>query len=272
MSGSAHPLVTAARALQPMVAARASAAEAAASPDADVVTAMADAGLFRLCVPASLGGAETDPLTTIDAIEAIAAADGAAGWVLMIGVETTGLGSAWLRRSTAEEVVGAHPDVVICGALNPVGRARPVEGGYVVNGQWPFASGCQRADWFWCQSYVEGGERGEAVETLVPRDDYDVLLTWNAPGLRGSGSHDVVVRDVFVPDARVTRTRHDRMQHDTPLFRLPQMSRLAYNKVGVATGIARAAIDHLVTLASERTPRLSGGLMRERPRVQAAVA
>lgn len=272
MSGAPHPLVAAARSLRPLVAARAAGAEAAVAPDPDVVRAMADAGLFRLCVPASLGGAETDPLTTIDAIEAIASADGAAGWVLMIGVETTGLGSAWLRPSTAAEVVGAHPDVVICGALNPVGRARPVEGGYVVNGQWPFASGSQRADWFWCQSFVEGGERGEAVETLIPRADYDVLLTWNAPGLRGSGSHDVVVRDLFVPEAHVTRTRGGRLHHDTPLFRLPLMSRLAYNKVGVATGIARAAIDHLVVLASERTPRLSGALMRERPRVQAAVA
>ena len=267
-----HPLVARARQLQPLVAARAAASEASASPDADVVRAMAAAGLFGLCVAASLGGAEVDPLTTIDAIEAIAAADGAAGWVLMIGVETTGLGSAFLRADTAAAVLGAHPDVVICGALNPVGRARPVEGGYVVNGQWPFASGCQRADWFWSQCHVEGGERGEAVEVLVPRCDYDVLLTWNSPGLRGSGSHDVAMQDVFVPDARVTRTRQQRPRHDGPLFRLPVMTRLAYNKVGVATGIARGALDHFVALANDRTPRFTGALLRERPRAQAALA
>lgn len=272
MTGAPHPLVTAARSLQPLVAARAAAAEAAATPDADVVHALARAGLFRLCVPASLGGAEVDPITTIDAIEAVATADGAAGWVLMIGVETTGLGGAHLPAATAQAVVGAHPDVVICGALNPVGRARPVEGGFVVRGQWPFASGCQRADWFWCQSFVEGGARGETVETLIPRHDYDVLLTWNAPGLRGSGSHDVLVQDVFVPDAHVTRTRTVPLRHEGALFRLPLMTRLAYNKVGVATGIARGAIDHFVALASERTPRLTGALMRERPRVQRAVA
>ena len=270
--GAPPPLVVKARALQPLVRARAAAAEAAATPDADVVRAMASAGLFGLCVPAALGGAEADPLTTIDAIEAIAAADGATGWVLMIGVETTGLGSAFLPPATAATVVRDHADVVICGALNLVGRARPVEGGFVVNGQWPFASGSQRADWFWSQCFVEGGGRGDAVEVLVPRADYDVLLTWNSPGLRGSGSHDVVVRDLFVPLERTTRTRVERPRHGGPLFRVPVTARLAYNKVGVATGIARGAIDEFVALAGARTPRFTGALLRERPRAQAAVA
>lgn len=267
-----HDLTARARALQPLVAERARAAEAAASPDADVVRAMAAAGLFGLCVPASLGGAEADPSATIDAIEAVATADGAAGWVLMIGCETTGLGSAFLRPDAARAMVGAHPDVVICGALNPVGRARPVDGGHVVSGQWPFASGCQRADWFWGQCFVEGGARGEAIEVFLPRADYDVLLTWNSPGLRGSGSHDVIVRDLFVPDAHTTRTRVERPRHDGPLFRVPLTCRLAYNKVGVATGIARGAIGHFTALANARTPRFTGALLRERPRVHAALA
>ena len=142
----------------------------------------------------------------------------------------------------------------------------------MVTGQWPFASGCQRADWFWGQCFVDGGERGEAIEVLVPRAEYRVVDTWNSPGLRGSGSHDVAVTDLFVPDAHITRTRAEHPHYDGPLFRVPVTARLAYNKVGVSTGIARGAIDAFVELAAARTPRFTGALMRERPRVQVALA
>jgi len=270
---AAHSLVSRAQALQPLVRERAAAAEQAVAPDAEVVRAMAAAGLFSMCVPAALGGAEADPLTTIAAIETIAEADGATGWVLMIGVETTGIGSSFLSPEMAKAIVVDHPDVIICGALNPVVRARAVEGGYVVDGRWPFASGAQRADWFWGQCTLDDAERhGHVIEVVVPRADYEIVETWNSPGLRGTGSHDVSVRDVFVPDARITQTRVQRPHVDSALFRMPLTSRLAYNKVGVSTGIARAAIDHFMRLASERTPRLSGALLRERPRAQLAVA
>ena len=265
-------LVERARALQPLVRERAAAAERAVAPDADVVLAMADAGLFAMGVPLSLGGAEADPLTTIATIEAIAEADGATGWVLMIGVETTGNGAACLAQETAQDVVVDHPSVVICGALNPVAIARQVEGGFRVDGRWPFASGAQWADWFWGQCLVDGSGHGEAVEVLVPRSAYTIIETWNSPGLRGTGSHDVLVTDVFVPETHVTRTRVTRPRADTSLGRIPFMSRLAYNKVGVSTGIARGAIDHFVNLANERSPRGSRGLLRERPRAQLAVA
>ena len=260
-----------ARALQQLVRERAAEAERQVSPDVDVVRALSNAGLFSICVPTELGGAEADPWSTLRVIEAIAEADGSAGWVLMIGIETTGIGSAHFDDATARSVVTDHPSVVICGALNPVVTGKPVDGGYVVSGRWPFASGSQRADWFWGQCVVEGTQ-GEVVEVLVPRADYDVIETWNAPGLHGSGSHDVHVDHVFVPLSHVTRVREERPRVDRALFRLPLMSRLAYNKVGVATGIARGAIDHFIALASERSPRLSRGLMRERPRVQLAVA
>ena len=161
---------------------------------------------------------------------------------------------------------------MICGALNPVVRASRTTGGYRVDGRWPFASGAPRADWFWGQCMVEGGERGVAVEVLIPRDAYEIVQTWNSPGLRGTGSHDVSVHDLFVPDSHVTRTRSRRPNGDSALLRIPLTSRLAYNKVGVSTGIARGAIDHFVALANERSPRLSRGLLRDRPRAQLAVA
>ncbi len=257
--------------LQHLVRERAAAAEAARSADPDVVQALKGSRLFSICAPAAVGGAEADPITTIRAIEAVAEADGSAGWVLMIAAETTGIGGSWFAPATAAAVY-ADPGVMVCGALNPVGRARPVDGGVMVSGRWPFASGSQHADWFWAQCLVDD-RRGEAVEVLVPRREYEVDETWNAPGLRGTGSHDVVMTDCFVPEERITRTRHARPVTPNRLTAMPLTSRLAYNKVGVATGIARAAIDHFVELAATRTPRLArGALLRERPRAQLAVA
>lgn len=265
-------LLKRANALQGLIRQRAVAAEHALSADIEVVRALAGDGMFAMCVPSVLGGAEADPLTTIAVIEAVSIADGATGWVLMIGVETTGIGSAYFKPSTAQHVIVENPATVVCGALNPVVTAKRVDGGVKVSGRWPFASGCERADWFWGQCVVDGGHRGETLEVLVPRSDYTVVRTWNSPGLRGTGSHDVEVRDLFVPEERTTHVRAQRPTIDSALFRMPLTSRLAYNKVGVSTGISRAAIDHFVALANERTPRLTKALLRERPRAQLALA
>jgi alkylation response protein AidB-like acyl-CoA dehydrogenase len=271
--GTTHPLLTRARGLQPLVRERAAAAERAAGPDPDVVRALAEAGLFATGVPGELGGPACDPLTSIAVIDAVSQADGATGWVLMIGTETTGIGAMHLPDDTARAVVVDHPDVVICGALNPQGRARAVAGGFVVDGRWPFASGSAQADWFWAQCVVVDGEpTREVLEVLLPRSAYDIELTWNAPGLRGSGSHDVVAAGVFVPDSHVTRTRVNRPGRGGALASLPVTSRLAYNKVGVATGITRAAIDQFVELATSRVPRFSRVPLAERPRAQRALA
>ena len=112
-----HPLEQQAIGLQALVCERAIAAERAGGPDREVVRAMADAGLFAMCAPQALGGAEADPLTTIAIIETIAQADGATGWVLMIGAETTGIGGAYFAKETSAALFAGERQVVICGAL-----------------------------------------------------------------------------------------------------------------------------------------------------------
>ena len=224
-----------------------------------------------MCAPACYGGDEADPATTIGVIEAISEADGATGWALMIGLETVGLGLAWLPPEAAEDLLADTPRPVFCGALNPRGVAQEVPGGYRVSGQWPFASGCMHADYFWGMC-VNHDDPNDLLEVIVPRASYEILPTWQVNGLRGSGSHDVAVEDLFIPESRVTRTRGRRPVHQGTLFGLPPFSRLAYNKVGVSLGIARAAIDAFVELCSEKTPRLSTSLLRDRPRAQLAVA
>jgi alkylation response protein AidB-like acyl-CoA dehydrogenase len=263
--------VARARALQPLVQANAAKAEADANPVGEVIRAFVDAGLYRVCVPACYGGDEADPRTTVEVIEAIAEADGGTGWALMIGIETVGLGLAWLPPDAARELLAETPNPVFAGALNPRGVAEAVPGGYRVSGRWPFASGCMHADYFWGMC-VNRADPRDLLEVLVPRADYDILPTWQVNGLRGSGSHDVSVTDLFIPESRVTRTRGRRLTHDGPLFKLPPYSRLAYNKVGVSTGIARAAIDAFVELCNDKTPRLATSLLRDRPRAQLAVA
>jgi len=240
--------------------------------------AMARAGLYRVAAPRSVGGAECDPATQIEVIEIVSAVDGSIGWNLMIGIEVMGVLGAALPPERAAKLY-ADPDLVVSGALNPMGTANAVDGGYRVSGRWPFASGCHNADYFWGQCRVVDADGNEAGlgpksmrEALLARDEFEILDTWHVSGMRGSGSHDVACEDVFVPEERMTGVFFEPMHADSTLYRLPAFSRLAYNKVGVSTGIARAAIDHFKALASTHKRRASGVPLSERPDVQLAVA
>ncbi len=240
--------------------------------------AMARAGLFRVASPRRLGGGEAEPEEQIQTIEIVSAADGSVGWNLMIGIESMGFLGAALDPDVASKLF-ADPSLIISGALNPLGVATRVPGGYRVSGQWPFASGCHNAQYFWGQCQVRDAD-GQAPsdgspqlrEALLGRDEFEILDTWHVSGLRGSGSHDVAAHDVFVPDERMTAVLFDRPREKGTLYRLPPFTRLAYNKVGVATGIARAAIDQFATLAATHRRRAAGATLRDRADVQLAVA
>jgi len=268
-----------ARALAPLVREAADQAERERRLPERVAVAMAEAGLYRVAVPQAYGGLECEPRTQIETIEAISEADGAAGWNLMIGIENLGFLGPALSPELAEQVF-ADPRLVVAGALNPLGRATPVEGGYRVTGRWPFASGCHNAHWFWGQCVVQaGGAPAHAPgggpllrEALIPRGEFEIEDTWHVAGLRGSGSHDVVARDLFVPDERITAAMAAPRKLESPLFRMPPLNRLAYNKVGVATGIARGALAAFAELASEVKRRGSSQALRDKPAVQRAVA
>lgn len=183
--------------LKSLIEANADAAEREARLPDDVARALARAGLHRLSAPRSVGGLEAHPLTQILAIEQVARIDGATGWNLMIGIETQGILAATLPLARARDLL-SNPELIISGALNPLGRADVVDGGYRVSGQWPFASGCQNCDYFWGQAFVwSGGERlrnargqSQLIEVVLPRSSLRILPTWHVAGLRGSGSHE----------------------------------------------------------------------------------
>jgi alkylation response protein AidB-like acyl-CoA dehydrogenase len=271
-----------ARALVPLIRECADEAERERRLPARVAAAMAAAGLYKVAAPRSVGGGECDPRTQIETIEIVSAADGAAGWNLMIGIENMGFLGAALPLETARKLY-ADPGLIVAGALNPLGRATPVAGGYRVTGQWPFASGCHNAGWFWgqCMLTKDGGEPAKSEggapilrEALIPSADFEILDTWHVSGLRGSGSHDVAARDVFVPEEHTTAVlaRGMRLRETGTLYRYPPFCRLAYNKIGVATGIAQAALAHFETIAAGRHLRGSRKPLREKVSVHLVYA
>ncbi len=274
------PALASVQALLPKIRERASEANQQRQLPESLARSMARGGLHKLASPAYINGAEGDPITQIEVIEAIATADGSTGWNLMIGMEVQGFAAAAFAPEQALELFG-DPETIISGALNPLGRARQEDGGLRVKGRWPMASGCHNSDYFWGQCIVvdEDGnfKRNDtgAVqlrEVLARTADVEILDTWHSSGICGSGSHDVQITDLFVPAERVTRVTEQKPFASTPLFRIPTYTKLAYNKFAVAAGIARGAIGHFKTLACEKKPRSSSALLCERPDAQRAIA
>jgi len=271
--------VAAAFRLAPLIRSCADEAEQQRRLPQRVAEAMALAGLYRIAAPAAVGGGECAPRAQIETIECVSRMDGATGWNLMIGVENMGFLGAALPIEVARPLF-ADRKLIVSGALNPVGRGAEKEDGFVVSGQWPFGSGCHNAQFFWGQFVVHDGDEpakgpgGGPVlrEALIPASDFEIVDTWHVGGLRGSGSHDVRATEVFVPHERITRMMAGQKLADGPLFRFPLLNRLAYNKVGVSTGIARAAIDHFVAMAEQTARRGSSVPLRERTAAQVAVA
>ena len=265
--------------LKPIIEAHAAEAEEQRFLSNEVAHAMAEAGLYRVAAPRSLDGAEAHPITQIKTIEAVSRIHGSTGWNLMIGIENMGILGAVYDRNVTEQLY-ADPGLIIAGSLNPLGKAVRESGGYRINGQWPFCSGVHNAQYFWSQSivYDENGERVRddhglvLCESMAPVAQIEIVDTWHVSGLQGSGSHDVKIQDVFVPDEYISQVMRNIPVESGTLYRLPIFSRLAYNKVGVATGIARAAIDQFIELAGEKKPRGSANLLQNRIDAQRAVA
>ena len=265
-----NPFVARTEALAPLIAAHADQAERERRLPAPVAEAFARAGLYRVAAPRAHHGAEADPLTQMRVIEAASRIDGSAGWNLMIGIETFGLVAPGLARCA--ELI-ADPMVVMASSTAAVGRAERVDGGWRVNGQWQFVSGIHNAGVFGATVRLHDG--GEPVDdanryALLPPADYEIVDTWHVGGLRGSGSHDVRIDGALVPDARIVPAIGAAVTG--PHGRIPLGTRLAYNKVAVALGIARAGIDAFVALAGAKTGRFSEAKVRERPFAQRAVA
>ncbi len=243
---------------------------------AAAVDALVRVGVFKLLVPKVFGGSQAHPATMIAVIEAIARADGSAGWCTMVGA-TSGLMSVHLDEDIAREVYGPA-DATTCGVFAPMGRATRTEDGYRVSGRWPFASGCEHSAWRMGGTMVMGDEGPELLPNGAPdvrsvlfrADETKVIDTWDTSGLRGTGSHDLEVADVVVPHGRTFSLLSGKPKHAG--YTLPFFGVLAAGVGAVGLGIARAAIDTFVTMAQTKTPPGSKRTLAHRELVQLDVA
>ena len=271
MRQPAVPPVAAALALAPQIRAAGDQIEQERRLPVTLVQALARAGMFRLCIPRALHGEEAEPTTLVRCLEALASADGSAGWCAMIGA-TSGVVSAYLSDTAAQEIYGQDPDVVTGGVFAPFGSAARVDGGFRVSGRWPFASGCQHCSWLMggCVVEIDGTPRSRML--LFPATAAQIIDTWSVSGLRGTGSHDIAVTDLFVPASRCVALTTQVPRRRGPLYAFPVFGLLALGIAGVALGIARHAIDALVELAGAKMPTGSRRRLAERSAVQAQVA
>jgi alkylation response protein AidB-like acyl-CoA dehydrogenase len=246
---------------------------------ASLAQEMAEVGIFRMLIPRKLGGLEVAPLTFLTIIEDFAKVDGSVSWCAMIGA-TGGLISAYLPEPVAREIYGSDPHVITGGALAPNGKATVVQGGYRVTGRWPFNSGCQHCNWLMGNSVIFADDKPRLlangqpdVQMLIfPAADADIIDTWRVAGLRGSGSHDIAVHDLFVPAGRAASFFMEQPYQTGPLYRFPIFGMLAASVATVGLGMARGAVDALLEVASSKTPVGSRRLLKERQVLQMHVA
>ncbi len=244
---------------------------------APVVEAMQHEGLLDLWLPKEFGGVELPLPDYLEVVQALSAIDSAAGWVFTI-IATGGFQAALLPEAGAHEVYDPKP--LTAGSIVPRGRAIPVEGGYRVSGRWPLASGSMHSAWLGANCLVfEGdtprmGPGGMPDFTLMylPASECKILDTWNSTGMRGTGSHDFVAEDVFVPAHRCFPlfASQSHVAGDLYKIRLEMVFLMALSCVGL--GVARSAIDAFVAIAKEKTPTLSQTGLAARPTVHAELA
>jgi len=274
-----HDAVAAAIGLAPHIRAVREELETRRRVPPSLVQAIKDAGFFCPYLPHALGGLELPPLTVFRIIEEISKVDGSVGWCTMIASSESHL-SGWLRTDVARAMFGQPPDVRLAGSLRPEGQAYLVDGGYRIHGRWDFASGIHHANWLLCTCTVMDGDDPrqtpagvpEIRSMLVPVDKATIVDTWSVVGMCGTGSHDFIVDNVFVP-ASHSLSLLEPPQAPGPLYHPRLLFVVLWSgTVANALGIARGAMDAFIELASQARSTSSPTLLRDRALVQTQVA
>jgi alkylation response protein AidB-like acyl-CoA dehydrogenase len=240
-----------------------------------VLDAMFAAGMFRLLVPHSCGGAELEPAAYVQCVEAIAMGDASAAWCMNQGAVSM-MSAAYMGLDAAREAFGGVRDVLAWG-YGPNGKAMRVEGGWRLTGKWSFASGSRHSTWLGGHCICvepDGtpmrGPNGKPWErtALFRREQATIDDIWFVLGLRGTGSDTYSVNDLFVDDAHVF-TRDDAGERREPgtLYHFHQMQIYAAGFACVALGIARQTLDAFIVMAGTKSPAQSS-LLRDNNTIQ----
>jgi len=251
-----------AKALIPQLRDRASRTEELRRLPSETERDLHESGLFRIVQPKRVGGSEFDYVALVDCAEAIGLADASVAWNFANLASHHWMLGMFDKR--AQDLVwNKDADALIASSfIFPAGRARKVHGGYVLRGNWPFSSGVDSSEWNMLASVVSSDDEADGIEYrifLVNKSDYKIKDTWNASGLRGTGSNDVEVDDAFVAEP-MTLAVSDLDGGPTPgsavnpnaLYALPVFSLFPYVLSGVALGNAQACLDDYVDLARHR--------------------
>jgi len=270
-----------ARDIVPMLRERAQASE-----DARVLTRgneqlLHEAGLFRFHQPKAFGGMELPFVALVDIVAEIARGCPSTGWnVGNLGCHHWILG--YYASDTQHEVWDANPDTLIASSIAlAAGRARKVDGGFIVSGRWPFSSGVDNSDWNMLAATVFDGDRPfDSRLCVVPKSDYQVLDTWDAMGMGATGSKDVSATDVFVPDRRALALRDCRGGFDHPggalnkgaLYGIPIVAASSHPLAPAALGAAEGAYEIFLASMAKRAGTYTGAKVADFQAVQIKVA
>lgn len=270
-------LLEAVKGIAPIIRENAAVSERERRLSDQTVDAMKRAGFFRMCKPRAFGGMDVDPMTAIRVYEEVSRIDMSAGWNLFLS--SSGINFCnWIPDEGLEEFLAGDPDSILGGAVYPPGKAIQVDGGYRITGRWPFASGCHHAAWFLETAFIFDGEEQRRNEDgipvqllfLFPAAEAEILDTWYTMGMCGTGSHDIAIKDLFVPSRRVgllaplenlPKTLAGPLYRMTFWFPVPSLA-------APALGNARAAIDALVDLGTRKTPAYTQSTVAARPAAQ----
>ncbi|NVK43811.1 MAG: flavin-dependent monooxygenase [Oceanospirillaceae bacterium] len=234
----------------------------------DIIESFKAIGVYRAMLPRALGGDERSPMQFLQMVEALAAADGSAGWVASFGMNPVYL--AALPAETVEQVWAHSPDVVFAGGIFPLQKARRVDGGFIVNGRWSFGSGCMGASLIGVGIQPDDGE-SLPLMAVLPREQVRIEPNWDVVGMVGTGSHDLVVEEVFVPEAW-TFVRGGKPTVDAPIFRYPSLAFAAQVLSVTTAGLAREALDVVQAMAAGRKSVTGAPNLGEREYVQIEIA
>jgi alkylation response protein AidB-like acyl-CoA dehydrogenase len=270
---SLPPLETA-RKLAPLIRASAAETEVQRELPRPLFEALADAGLFQLALPRTLGCPEMELPGYVEVIEELGRADASTAWVTnQVAIFATY--AARMPTAAARAIWIDTPRSVVANTPMASAEAVVVPGGYRVTGRQGFSTGCRHASWLAAHATVI--ERGrprldegqpEMRYLFVPRAQAELLDTWQVRGMRGTGTHHFAVQDVFVPEERTVKSVTAPLVERGPLYRLPRTLVFASGDAAVALGTARSCLAAFMELATTKTPRAMDALLRDQAIVQ----
>ena len=252
-TGTTSDPLSAARALRPTIREARQAIEAARCLTPPVVAGLIEAGLCRLALPRDLGGVEAEPVVALQVYEELAYADASVAWIAWNN-QYVCLSSRY-SPDAVWKTWFSDARLLFANSARATGTAVVVEGGVRVSGRWSLVSGCALADWMPLMCVLTDGTAPrmaaaggpETHMAYVPKGSDTILDTWHSGGLRGTGSHDVVVEDVFVPMERTFSSRNA-VALDRPLYRMPFNATMAAGGAAMCLGMAQAATDTVLEL------------------------